>query len=190
MPCLGRSQGSPLQILLRRTPKLVRETLSLAYHQTPEFGTCMHSKPNKRQNQNAVIQRPATDSFAVKRAPLPEFIQPQLATLVNSIPQGDEWLHEIKFDGYRILCRIENGRAAFLTREAQDWTGRFKALAKVAEKLRADRLLLDGEVVALGPNGIDDFQLLQNCLKQNVSSNLVYYVFDLLHLDGRNIIYA
>ena len=136
------------------------------------------------------MQRPATDSFAVKRAPLPEFIQPQLATLVNSIPQGDEWLHEIKFDGYRILCRIENGRAAFLTREAQDWTVRFKALATIADELRPHQLLLDGEVVALDANGVNDFQLLQNCLKQNSSSNLVYYVFDLLHLDGRNLISA
>jgi bifunctional non-homologous end joining protein LigD len=147
----------------------------------------MHSKPNKRQNQKAVIQRGATDSSTIKRAPLPEFIPPQLATLVNSIPQGDEWLHEIKFDGYRILCRINSGRAVFLTREAQDWTARFKALATIAQELRPHRLLLDGEVVALDANGINDFQLLQNCLKQNVSSNLVYYVFDLLHLDGRNL---
>ena len=124
------------------------------------------------------------------RTSLPDFVQPQLATLVNSVPPGDDWLHELKFDGYRILCRIENGRASFLTREAQDWTHRFKALAKVTEGLGARQLLLDGEVVALGPDGINDFQLLQNSLRQNVSSNLVYYVFDLLHLDGRNLLAA
>jgi len=66
--------------------------------------------PSKRQSQTT------------QRTPLPKFIQPQLATLVNSVPPGNEWLHEIKFDGYRILCRVEDGEARFLTREAQDWT--------------------------------------------------------------------
>jgi len=131
--------------------------------------------PSKRQNQTT------------QRTPLPKFIQPQLATLVNSVPPGDEWLHEIKFDGYRILCRVENGEARFLTREAQDWTHRFKGLVKVAEELSAHQLFLDGEIVALDANGVNDFQLLQNSLKQNNSANLVYYIFDLLHLDGRDL---
>ena len=119
--------------------------------------------------------------------PLPEFIQPQLATLVNSVPSGNEWLHEIKFDGYRILCRVENGKARFLTREAQDWTHRFSGLVKVAEELSPHRLFLDGEIVALDANGVNDFQLLQNSLKQRSSAHLVYYVFDLLHLNGRDL---
>lgn len=120
------------------------------------------------------------------RSPLPEFVEPQLATLVDSVPPGDEWIHELKFDGYRILCRVENGRASFLTREAQDWTHRFTVLGGIAKDLTARTLLLDGEVVALGPDGINDFQLLQNWLKHTASARLVYYVFDLLHLDGRD----
>jgi len=120
--------------------------------------------PSKRQNQTT------------QRTPLPKFIQPQLATLVNSVPPGDEWLHEIKFDGYRILCRVENGEARFLTREAQDWTHRFKGLVKVAEELSTHQLFLDGEIVALDANGVNDFQLLQNSLKQNSSANLLYYI--------------
>jgi bifunctional non-homologous end joining protein LigD len=122
-----------------------------------------------------------------KQRPLPEFIQPQLATLVNSVPAGNEWLHEIKFDGYRILCRLENGKAHFLTREAQDWTHRFGGLVQLAEKLSPHQLFFDGEIVALDANGVNDFQLLQNSLKQNSSANLVYYIFDLLHLDGRDL---
>ena len=118
---------------------------------------------------------------------LPEFIQPQLATLVNSVPSGNEWLHEIKFDGYRILCRLADGEARFLTREAQDWTHRFSGLAKIAEELSSRQLFLDGEIVALDANGVNDFQLLQNSLKHNSSANLVYYIFDLLHLDGRDL---
>jgi len=133
--------------------------------------------PSKRLRRNQTT----------KRTPLPKFIQPQLATLVNSVPPGDEWLHEIKFDGYRILCRVEDGKARFLTREAQDWTHRFSGLLKIAEELSPHQLFFDGEIVALDANGVNDFQLLQNSLKQNSSANLVYYIFDLLHLDGRDL---
>jgi len=118
---------------------------------------------------------------------LPDFIQPQLATLVNSIPKGEEWLHEIKLDGYRILCRIDSDKVTLLTREAKDWTDRFRTLAGAAKELQARQAFLDGEVVALDPKGLSNFQLLQNSLKGNISSNLVYYVFDLLHLDGRDL---
>lgn len=122
-----------------------------------------------------------------KKAKLPAFVQPQLATLVDSVPQGDEWLHEIKFDGYRILCRIDNKRAKFLTREAQDWTGRFGALVEAAQGLPLRQAFLDGEVVALEENGKTNFQLLQNSIKQNNTATLVYFVFDLLYLDGSDL---
>jgi bifunctional non-homologous end joining protein LigD len=118
---------------------------------------------------------------------LPDFIEPQLATLVESVPPGREWVHELKFDGYRILCRIEHGRPAYLTREAQDWTQRFGALDPSAKQLGVNTALLDGEIVALGPDGVNDFQLLQNWLKHTASARLVYYVFDLLHLNGEDI---
>ena len=119
-----------------------------------------------------------------KKAKLPAFVRPQLATLVDSVPQGDEWLHEIKFDGYRILCRIDNKRAKFLTREGQDWTGRFGGLVETAQGLPLHQAFLDGEVVALEESGKTNFQLLQNSLKQNNTATLVYFVFDLLYIDG------
>jgi bifunctional non-homologous end joining protein LigD len=122
-----------------------------------------------------------------RKAKLPAFVRPQLATLVDSVPRGDEWLHEIKFDGYRILCRIDKGRAAFLTREGQDWTSRFGSLVEAAQNLPVHRALLDGEVVALEKNGTTNFQLLQNSLKQNDTATLVYFVFDLLYVDGRDL---
>ncbi len=106
---------------------------------------------------------------------------------VDSVPQGDEWLHEIKFDGYRILCRIDNKHARFLTREAQDWTGRFGALVEAAQGLPLRQAFLDGEVVALEENGKTNFQLLQNSIKQNNTATLVYFVFDLLYLDGSDL---
>ena len=119
-----------------------------------------------------------------RKSKLPAFVRPQLATLVDSVPQGDEWLHEIKFDGYRILCRIDEGRAKFLTREEQDWTRRFGSLVAAAQDLPAKEAFLDGEVVALEENGVTNFQLLQNSLKENNTAILVYFVFDLLYLDG------
>ena len=119
-----------------------------------------------------------------RKSKLPAFVRPQLATLVDSVPQGDEWLHEIKFDGYRILCRIDNKRAKFLTREGQDWTGRFSGLVETAQGLPVHQVFLDGEVVALEESGKTNFQLLQNSLRQNNAATLVYFVFDLLYLDG------
>jgi len=85
--------------------------------------------------------------------------------------------------GYRILCRVENGEARFLTREAQEWTHRFSGLVKAAEELSAHQLFLDGEIVALDANEVNDFQLLQNSLKQNSSANLVYYILVCCTLD-------
>ena len=125
-----------------------------------------------------------------RKSKLPAFVQPQLATLVDSVPQGDEWLHEIKFDGYRVLCRIDNQHARFLTREAQDWTGRFGALVEAAQRLPVHQAFLDGEVVALEENGKTNFQLLQNSLKQNNTATLVYFVFDLLYLDGWDLTHS
>jgi bifunctional non-homologous end joining protein LigD len=128
------------------------------------------------------------DIAEARKSKLPAFVRPQLAILVDSVPQGDEWVHEIKFDGYRVLCRIDKGRVTFLTREGQDWTRRFGSLVDAAKLLPVDQAFLDGEVVALEENGTTNFQLLQNSLRQNDTATLVYFVFDLLYLDGRNLI--
>jgi bifunctional non-homologous end joining protein LigD len=118
---------------------------------------------------------------------MPGFVAPQLATLVDSVPEGEGWLHEVKFDGYRLLCRIENSHVQFLTRQAQDWTPSFKELADSAKKLSVGQALLDGEVVALDEQGKSNFQRLQNSLKGGNRALLIYFAFDLLHLDGRDL---
>jgi bifunctional non-homologous end joining protein LigD len=122
-----------------------------------------------------------------RKSRLPDFVAPQLATLVDRVPQGDDWLHEIKFDGYRILCRISNGEVSLITRNRQDWTERLSFLAEAAAELPVEQALLDGEVVALNENGTTNFQLLQNSLSAHTSDNLAYYVFDLLHLNGNDL---
>lgn len=122
-----------------------------------------------------------------RRAALPTKIEMQLATLAKQPPTGEQWLHEIKFDGYRIICRLDRSRARLLTRGDQDWTGRMPTIAQAAEALPVDQAILDGEVVALLPNGVSSFQALQNAFRGERSEPLVYYVFDLLYLDGHDL---
>jgi bifunctional non-homologous end joining protein LigD len=118
------------------------------------------------------------------RAPLPSFVAPALATLVDGAPQGAGWLHEIKFDGYRIQARLDHGKARLLTRRGLDWTAKFPAIAAAVEKLPATTALLDGELVAEDEKGVSRFSLLQQDLKAGRHDRMVFYVFDLLHLDG------
>src|SRR4029453_14205736 len=87
---------------------------------------------------------------------------PQLATLVKEPPQGDAWLHEIKYDGYRIGCRIARGRATLYSRNGKDWTANFPEIARAAERLDAGSALIDGEVTVVLPDGRTSFQALQN----------------------------
>ena len=90
---------------------------------------------------------------------LPGWVAPQLATLVGAAPDGADWVHEIKLDGYRVLARIERGRVRLLTRNRQDWTERFPAVAEAAAKLPVKEALLDGEIVALDRSGVSSFQM-------------------------------
>src|SRR5918994_1920408 len=99
--------------------------------------------------RKAAKKGPASPLERRRKSQLPDFVAPQLATLVDRVPQGDDWLHEIKFDGYRILCRISNGEICLITRNRQDWTERLSFLAQVAMELPVHDALLDGEVVAL-----------------------------------------
>ena len=116
-------------------------------------------------------------------AVLPRSIEPQLATLVDEPPQAAGYLHEMKLDGYRILCVVDRGRVTLLTRRGNDWTGRFSSIAREAEHLGEHRLVLDGEAVILDAHGRPDFQALQNAMGGD-REDIVYYAFDLLYLDG------
>jgi bifunctional non-homologous end joining protein LigD len=124
------------------------------------------------------------DLPGARRAALPAFVAPQLASLVSSPPAGEGWLHELKFDGYRILCRIAQGRSRLLSRNGNDWTARFAAVASAAARLPVREGLVDGEVAVRQPDGTTSFNALQNLLEGNATGELVYFVFDLLHRDG------
>jgi bifunctional non-homologous end joining protein LigD len=115
----------------------------------------------------------------------PPFMDPQLATLVDEVPPGTSWIHEIKYDGYRLLLGVGDGVATAWTRNGLDWSDKFKALVKAAVRLPAG-CLIDGEAVALDDEGRPSFQLLQSTLKGG-SANLAFYAFDLLVEGGEDI---
>ena len=113
---------------------------------------------------------------------------PQLATLVKEPPSGGEWLHEIKYDGYRIGCRIRNGRVSLISRNGKDWTANFPEIAEAARGLAIGSALLDGEVAIVLPDGRTSFQALQNAAaNQGSRAALVYFVFDVLRLNDERI---
>jgi len=120
------------------------------------------------------------------KSSLPDFVTPQLATLSDTAPGGDAWVHEVKFDGYRIQARLDHGKVKLLTRKGLDWAHKFAPVARAVAQLDADAALIDGEIVVQDEGGVSDFSALQDALKHG-KKNFVYYVFDLLHLDGADL---
>ncbi len=120
-------------------------------------------------------------------AKMPVFIEPQLATRVDQAPGEATWLHEIKFDGYRLHVRIENGAVKVLTRHGENWTARFKGLAKALEALPVDSAYIDGEAVILNEAGLSDFSALQSWFKSPGQHRVTYFAFDLLFLNGEDM---
>ncbi|KVL28396.1 DNA ligase [Burkholderia territorii] len=125
------------------------------------------------------------------RAPLPERVAPQLATLVDGPPHQGDWRYELKFDGYRILARISGKgtrrHVKLMTREGRDWTAKLRAQREALAALAVDDAWLDGEAVVLGANGLPDFQALQNALGAGRSDAVTLFVFDLPYLDGHDL---
>jgi bifunctional non-homologous end joining protein LigD len=121
-----------------------------------------------------------------RKAPMPEFVAPQLATLVKEPPTGVEWLHELKFDGYRMLCHLNRGKVRFWSRNGKDWTEKFPNLAKALKSFPAATAILDGEVVVVDKAGRSSFQKLQQSMKGGDAA-FVFQIFDLIYLDRFNI---
>jgi bifunctional non-homologous end joining protein LigD len=135
------------------------------------------SKPNKK----------AKTARSAKGKPPPGFVPVALATLYDRAPSGPDWLHEIKFDGYRIEARLDGGNVQLLTRKQQNWTHRFPPVADAVAALPVETALLDGEIAVEDEHGISNFSLLQTDLKDGRTDRFVYYAFDLLYLDGRDL---
>jgi bifunctional non-homologous end joining protein LigD len=155
------------------------------------------------------LAEPASAVPGARRAAMPRTVAPELATLVSAPPAGSQWLHEIKFDGYRLVCEVRRGKAQLLTRHGKDWSGRFAPVAEAAAALPADTAILDGEVTVLLLDGRTSFQALQESLgdggggsrggvngrgggtgrgtRRPDGAEMVYFVFDLLYLDGYDL---
>jgi len=121
-------------------------------------------------------------------ADLPRQFKPQLATLVDGVPRdAQEWVYEVKYDGYRILARLEDGQARLYTRNGHDWSARVPHLAKAIGKLDVPSAWIDGEIVVLADDGTPSFQALQNAFEGERTGDIVYYVFDMPYVAGRDI---
>lgn len=121
-----------------------------------------------------------------KALALPDSIKPQLATLVESVPDGD-WRYEVKFDGYRIMARIDSGKVQLFTRNGHDWTAKMPQQAEALAALGLESAWLDGEVVVPNEDGTPDFQALQNAFEVGRSGTIIYYLFDLPYLNGMDL---
>ncbi|HEX5642975.1 MAG TPA: DNA ligase D, partial [Thermoleophilia bacterium] len=121
------------------------------------------------------------------RARIPASIPLSLATLVEEPPEGDGWLHEIKYDGYRIAARVDRTGVRLFSRNQLDWTARFSEVAEALEALATDGAWLDGEVVVLDARGVSDFGRLQRFVKEGQPGDLTYIAFDLLFEDGEDL---
>jgi bifunctional non-homologous end joining protein LigD len=125
-----------------------------------------------------------------RKAAMPEFIAPQLATLVKEPPSGEEWLHELKFDGYRMVCHLSRGRARFWSRNGKDWTEKFPNLAEALKAFPVTTAILDGEVVIVDKEGRSSFQGLQQAMGKNGSGkapSFIFEIFDLVYQDGYSL---
>ncbi|MGP4688202.1 DNA ligase D [Agrobacterium pusense] len=156
------------------------------------------SKPKDTWNSKPVSKKATASSSGRKQAhdlprgarkqALPSFVPPALATLKPKPPGGDRWLHEIKFDGYRLQVRLDHGKLQLLTRSGLNWTEKFgDAVARALKALPAETALIDGEIVVERDSGASDFSALQQDLSEGRSDRFVFYAFDLLYLDGSDL---
>ncbi|KWT95181.1 MULTISPECIES: DNA ligase D [Pseudomonadota] len=144
--------------------------------------------PKGSQVARASLASTARDLGKAAKAPLPGTLAPQLATLVDGPPADvSDWLWELKFDGYRLVARIDRGAVRLVTRNGNDWTAKMPHLAKAVKQLPLTSGWLDGEVLMLDAQGIPDFQALQNAFDGSFTKDLVYYVFDMPYADGRDL---
>jgi bifunctional non-homologous end joining protein LigD len=148
-------------------------------------------KPRKKPPEPDETPAVDLDPLKIKKAKegeLPDFIEPQLATLVSKPPAGKRWIHEVKFDGYRLQVHIQAGRVKLLTRSGLDWTKKFgKDLVAAFQELPVAKAIIDGELVVENDSGSSDFSALQAALSESRTDKFAFYAFDLLHLDGADL---
>jgi bifunctional non-homologous end joining protein LigD len=166
------------------TEALPNSVINGAPVEAPEPAKKAVKKPSaKAATRKAAARKPST-----RAVPLPATLAPQLATLATAPPgELDEWLWELKFDGYRLVTRIEKGQVRCFTRNGHDWTDKLPELAHALSQLAVTSAWLDGEIVVNGERDAPDFQSLQNAFERRATASIVYWIFDLPFVDGEEL---
>jgi bifunctional non-homologous end joining protein LigD len=200
----GRKRGAPGASSRAAKAKGAARASSPAAKAKGAAGAASRPAVRRRPPEPAKLAELASAVPGARRAAMPRTVAPELATLVSAPPAGGQWLHEIKFDGYRLVCEVRRGKARLLTRHGKDWSARFAPVAAAAAALPVDTAILDGEVTVLLPDGKTSFQALQESLGDGGrgragggskggdagrpdGAEMVYFLFDLLYLDGHDL---
>lgn len=133
------------------------------------------------EDMSTTQKKTAKNNLDLPVAPFPETLAPQLATLTDKAPKGDDWVHEIKFDGYRMLAFKKGKTVRMMSRNNLDWTDKFQSIADDIKKLPIDNAVFDGEMVVLDENNHSSFQMMQNSLEAGTQAHFIYYIFDLTY---------
>ncbi len=188
------TEAEPLSVTTGRDLDDIAADRKRIHHSNGKAGKSAAVANGKRATTKVAANRAKSKSSKAKsrsvhrsaRRP-PREIAPQLPTLVADAPEGDDWLHEIKFDGYRMVCFVDGSSVRFVTRNQLDWTTKLPELVEAIGDLKLDGTIFDGEVVAFDDNGVTQFQLLQNAFREGKRRSLAFMVFDLLFLDGEDL---
>jgi bifunctional non-homologous end joining protein LigD len=182
---------APESVLSGRSLEDIAEEREHVWHSNKSVAANVRAGAVAKAKSAAVKPRKSAEGpsaiVGARVAKLPASLSPMLATLVDAVPTGDEWLHEIKFDGYRMLCRIDQGKVTIFSRNGKEWTAALGRVADAVEKLGLKSAWLDGEVTVVDDRGRTSFQALQNALSDPAGGRLVYFVFDVLYLDGYDL---
>lgn len=182
---------APESVLSGRSLEDIAEEREHVWHSNKSVAANVRAGAVSKTKSSPVKSRKITEGpsamVGARVAKLPASLSPMLATLVDAIPPGDQWLHEIKFDGYRMLCRIEQGKVKIFSRNGKEWTAALVRVADAVGELGLKSAWLDGEVTVVDKDGRTSFQALQNALSDPAGERLVYFVFDVLYLDGYDL---
>ncbi|HEY3790992.1 MAG TPA: DNA ligase D [Bradyrhizobium sp.] len=168
------------------TVKSGRAKADAVWHSNRSEAAEAHAENKKVATKATSKAAPAaTKAKGKKVAEMPDFVAPQLCASVDRPPNGEGWCHEIKFDGYRVQLRVEDGEAVLKTRKGLDWTEKFPAIAEEGSAL--PDMLIDGEIVALDHDGAPDFSTLQAAISDGKTDRLIFFAFDLLFAEGEDL---
>ena len=165
-----------------------RSNEDLAKQQDVRPDHAARQKIQQKVQKNTNIALPEVSKLpGARKGILPVFIEPSLALLADKPPGGPNWIHEIKYDGYRLQARLDGGKVKLLTRKGLDWTKRFSTIERELENLPVSSALLDGELIVQDESGVSSFSGLQSELKSGRHNRLAFLVFDMMYCQGTNL---